>query len=68
MWPDRIEIAIEVFPVTLGGGNIWNINKPEGPRETVTIPDEAIKTGPKVIQTMTIARPHRCTDVMGRLT
>jgi 3',5'-cyclic AMP phosphodiesterase CpdA len=59
VWPDRIEIAIKVFPVTLGGGNIWNINKPEGPRETVAIPDEATKTGPKVIQTMTIARPHR---------
>jgi hypothetical protein len=56
VWPDRIEVEIKEFPVTLGGGTIWNINKPGGPRETVTIPDDVLKTGPKVTFTQTVHR------------
>jgi hypothetical protein len=54
VWPEKIELEIKEFPVTLGGGNIWNINKPKGPREIVGIPDDVIKNGPKVIGTLTI--------------
>jgi hypothetical protein len=54
VWPKKLEIEMKGFPVDLKGGNIWNINKPKGPREIVEIPEAIKKNGPQVIGTMTI--------------
>lgn len=56
VWPDKLELTMKEFPVDLKGGNIWNINKPKGPRQIVEIPEEVRKNGPRIIGTMTIEK------------
>jgi hypothetical protein len=37
------------------GDYMWNVNKPRGPREKVTIDPKTLKEGPEVTGTLTIS-------------
>ncbi len=54
VWPQKLELTMKEFPVELSGGNLWNINKPKGPREIVEIPDQVKQNGPRTIGSISI--------------
>jgi hypothetical protein len=66
VWPEKMELEIKEFPVELKGGNIWNINKPKGPREIVEIPEAVRKNGPQVVGTMVIDKTNGTKQFLNR--
>jgi len=54
--PDALHLEMKSFPMRCGGGFMWNLNKPRGPREIVTIPETTKVRGPDVIGTLTIQK------------
>ena len=66
VWPEKMELEIKEFPVELKGGNIWNINKPKGPREIVEISEAVRKNGPQVVGTMVIDKTNGTKQFLNR--
>lgn len=46
--PNQLKLTIKSFPLDVRGDTLWNLNKGNGPREIVRIPESVRRNGPEV--------------------
>lgn len=54
--PNQLSLTLKSFPLDVGGDTLWNMNKGNGPREMVRIPQSVRRNGPEVKGTITIQK------------